>query len=41
MTAHPGFSVEVAAGVAVLTIDRPKANAIDAASRISRAGAHR
>ncbi|MBP6487720.1 MAG: crotonobetainyl-CoA hydratase [Ilumatobacteraceae bacterium] len=32
MTAHPGFSVEVAAGVAVLTIDRPKANAIDAAT---------
>lgn len=28
----PGFSVEIADGIAVLTIDRPKANAIDAAT---------
>lgn len=29
---HPGFTVEVADGIAVVTIDRPKANAIDAAT---------
>jgi crotonobetainyl-CoA hydratase len=29
---NPGFRVEIADGIAVLTIDRPKANAIDAAT---------
>ena len=32
MTAELGFHVEIADGIAVLTIDRPKANAIDAAA---------
>ena len=32
MSAERGFHVEVADGIAVLTIDRPKANAIDAAT---------
>ncbi len=32
MNAHIGFHVEVTDGIAVLTIDRPKANAIDAAT---------
>lgn len=31
-TPTPGFHVEVADGIAVLTVDRPKANAIDAAT---------
>lgn len=37
MTATPpsGFHVEVADGIAVLTIDRPKANAIDAATSVA------
>ncbi|MEN9645730.1 MAG: hypothetical protein RL238_2399 [Actinomycetota bacterium] len=29
---HPGFHVDIADGVAVVTLDRPKANAIDAAT---------
>lgn len=32
MTAPQGFHVEISDGIAVLTIDRPKANAIDAAT---------
>jgi crotonobetainyl-CoA hydratase len=32
MTARQGFHVEISDGIAVLTIDRPKANAIDAAT---------
>lgn len=32
MSAERGFHVEIADGIAVLTIDRPKANAIDAAT---------
>ncbi len=31
-TSHPGFHVDVADGIAVVTLDRPKANAIDAAT---------
>ena len=30
--AHPGFHVDVTDGIAVVTLDRPKANAIDAAT---------
>lgn len=33
--AGPGFRVEIADGIAVLTIDRPKANAIDAATSVA------
>jgi crotonobetainyl-CoA hydratase len=29
---HPGFHVDIAEGIAVVTLDRPKANAIDAAT---------
>jgi len=29
---HPGFHVDIADGIAVVTLDRPKANAIDAAT---------
>ena len=32
MTTAHGFHVEISEGIAVLTIDRPKANAIDAAT---------
>jgi len=32
---HPGFHVDIADGVAVVTLDRPKANAIDAATSVA------
>ncbi|MEI8238048.1 MAG: enoyl-CoA hydratase-related protein [Actinomycetota bacterium] len=35
MTHQPGFQVEIADGIAVVTLDRPKANAIDAATSVA------
>ena len=32
---HPGFHVDIADGIAVVTLDRPKANAIDAATSVA------
>ena len=38
--AHPGFHVDVTDGIAVVTLDRPKANAIDADTSYAIGRAH-